>query len=163
MKSVIEGRKHRIDDLPGVFLPCLVGIGLSSLSEAGTAEAAVEPAQLYEIGEAFELGIQLSYLLVLLGLLGAGTFFVIRQALVRRELDLSAKELQVFDESIRSNNVQSNYNQSNSVKTVFETIEFVSGTSAKWRVSGTWIFRARCCYASKKDLPGCNKIFATSN
>lgn len=50
---------------------------------------------IYEIGELFELGIQLSYLLVLLGLLGVGTFFVIRQVLVRRELDLSAKELQV--------------------------------------------------------------------
>ena len=49
----------------------------------------------YEIGELFELGIQLSYLLLLLGLLGVGTFFVIRQVLVRRELDLSAKELQV--------------------------------------------------------------------
>lgn len=49
----------------------------------------------YEIGELFELGIQLSYLLVLLGLLGVGSFFVIRQVLVRRELDLSAKELQV--------------------------------------------------------------------
>jgi tetratricopeptide (TPR) repeat protein len=53
----------------------------------------------YEIGEVFELGIQLSYLLLLLGLLGAGTFFVIRQVLVRRELDLSAKELQ---EQVRS-------------------------------------------------------------
>ncbi|KAG6518095.1 hypothetical protein ZIOFF_021497 [Zingiber officinale] len=53
----------------------------------------------YEIGELFELGIQLSYLLVLLGLLGAGSFFVIRQVLVRRELDLSAKELQ---EQVRS-------------------------------------------------------------
>lgn len=50
---------------------------------------------IYEIGEIFELGIQLSYLLLLLGLLGVGTFFVIRQVLVRRELDLSAKELQV--------------------------------------------------------------------
>lgn len=49
----------------------------------------------YEVGEFFELGIQLSYLLLLLGLLGVGTFFVIRQVLVRRELDLSAKELQV--------------------------------------------------------------------
>lgn len=49
----------------------------------------------YEIGELFELGIQLSYLLILLGFLGIGTFFVIRQVLVRRELDLSAKELQV--------------------------------------------------------------------
>lgn len=49
----------------------------------------------YETGELFELGIQLSYLLILLGFLGIGTFFVIRQVLVRRELDLSAKELQV--------------------------------------------------------------------
>lgn len=49
----------------------------------------------YEVGELFELGIQLSYLLILLGLLGVGSFFVIRQVLVRRELDLSAKELQV--------------------------------------------------------------------
>ncbi|XP_022850590.1 tetratricopeptide repeat domain-containing protein PYG7, chloroplastic-like isoform X2 [Olea europaea var. sylvestris] len=47
----------------------------------------------------FELGIQLSYLLLLLALLGAGTFFVIRQVLMRRELDLSAKELQ---EQVRS-------------------------------------------------------------
>ncbi|XP_022875949.1 tetratricopeptide repeat domain-containing protein PYG7, chloroplastic-like isoform X2 [Olea europaea var. sylvestris] len=49
----------------------------------------------YEVGELFELGIQLSYLLLLLALLGVGTFFVIRQVLMRRELDLSAKELQV--------------------------------------------------------------------
>lgn len=53
----------------------------------------------YEVGELFELGIQLSYVLLLLALLGAGTFFVIRQVLVRRELDLSAKELQ---EQVRS-------------------------------------------------------------
>ncbi|XP_057979716.1 tetratricopeptide repeat domain-containing protein PYG7, chloroplastic [Malania oleifera] len=53
----------------------------------------------YEIAEVFELGIQLSYLLLLLGLLGAGSFFVIRQVLARRELDLSAKELQ---EQVRS-------------------------------------------------------------
>ncbi|XP_021755213.1 tetratricopeptide repeat domain-containing protein PYG7, chloroplastic-like isoform X1 [Chenopodium quinoa] len=53
----------------------------------------------YEVGELFELGIQLSYVLLLLALLGVGTFFVIRQVLVRRELDLSAKELQ---EQVRS-------------------------------------------------------------
>lgn len=51
--------------------------------------------EVYEMGELFELGIQLSYLLLLLALLGIGSFFVIRQVLVRRELDLSAKELQV--------------------------------------------------------------------
>lgn len=55
-----------------------------------------KPNMLYETGELFELGIQLSYLLLLLGFLGVGTFFVIRQVLVRRELDLSAKELQAI-------------------------------------------------------------------
>ncbi|XP_048432463.1 tetratricopeptide repeat domain-containing protein PYG7, chloroplastic isoform X2 [Pyrus x bretschneideri] len=59
----------------------------------------IKPNAVYETGELFELGIQLSYLLLLLGFLGVGTFFVIRQVLVRRELDLSAKELQ---EQVRS-------------------------------------------------------------
>ncbi|XP_050370630.1 tetratricopeptide repeat domain-containing protein PYG7, chloroplastic isoform X2 [Argentina anserina] len=59
----------------------------------------LKPNVVYETGELFELGIQLSYLLLLLGFLGIGTFFVIRQVLVRRELDLSAKELQ---EQVRS-------------------------------------------------------------
>ncbi|XP_068341149.1 tetratricopeptide repeat domain-containing protein PYG7, chloroplastic-like isoform X5 [Pyrus communis] len=59
----------------------------------------IKPNAIYETAELFELGIQLSYLLLLLGFLGVGTFFVIRQVLVRRELDLSAKELQ---EQVRS-------------------------------------------------------------
>ncbi|XP_051148901.1 tetratricopeptide repeat domain-containing protein PYG7, chloroplastic isoform X1 [Andrographis paniculata] len=66
-------------------------------SEGGSSSA---PANvLYQVAELFELGIQLSYLLLLLALLGVGSFFVIRQVLVRRELDLSAKELQ---EQVRS-------------------------------------------------------------
>lgn len=67
------------------------------LASAQVAQASgdVKIDPVYEIGELFELGIQLSYVLSLLGLLGVGTFFVIRQVLVRRELDLSAKELQV--------------------------------------------------------------------
>lgn len=71
------------------------------LSTAQLAQSSVGEKlnMVYEVGELFELGIQLSYLLILLGLLGAGTFFVIRQVLVRRELDLSAKELQ---EQVRS-------------------------------------------------------------
>ncbi|OVA14953.1 Tetratricopeptide repeat-containing domain [Macleaya cordata] len=71
---------------------------LSSAQAAHSSEE-IRINSVYEIGELFELGIQLSYLLLLLGLLGAGTFFVIRQVLVRRELDLSAKELQ---EQVRS-------------------------------------------------------------
>ncbi|KAG5534837.1 hypothetical protein RHGRI_022832 [Rhododendron griersonianum] len=69
---------------------------ISWLTSAQVVQASedVKMNAVYEIGELFELGIQLSYLLILLGLLGVGTFFVIRQVLVRRELDLSAKELQ---------------------------------------------------------------------
>ncbi|MBA0668182.1 hypothetical protein Goklo_001129 [Gossypium klotzschianum] len=71
----------------------LISAQLANASEITSGNA------VYEVGELFELGIQLSYLLLLLGLLGVGTFFVIRQVLVRRELDLSAKELQ---EQVRS-------------------------------------------------------------
>lgn len=79
-------------------LSCAVIPWFSSAQVAESSEG-VRTDMVYEIGELFELGIQLSYLLVLLGLLGVGTFFVIRQVLVRRELDLSAKELQ---EQVRS-------------------------------------------------------------
>ncbi|XP_022548998.2 tetratricopeptide repeat domain-containing protein PYG7, chloroplastic isoform X4 [Brassica napus] len=69
------------------------------LAAAAAAAETLKPEPIYEVGELFELSIQLSYLLLLLGLLGVGTFYVIRQVLVRRELDLSAKELQ---EQVRS-------------------------------------------------------------
>lgn len=68
---------------------CFISAPMAHASDNINANA------VYEVGELFELGIQLSYLLLLLGFLGVGTFFVIRQVLVRRELDLSAKELQV--------------------------------------------------------------------
>lgn len=74
-------------------LSCGITSWLSFAQVAQSSEGA-RINMVYEIGELFELGIQLSYLLILLGLLGLGSFFVIRQVLVRRELDLSAKELQ---------------------------------------------------------------------
>lgn len=79
-----------------------INAGAISWLISGQVVQASEETQLnavYETGELFELGIQLSYLLLLLALLGVGTFVVIRQVLVRRELDLSAKELQ---EQVRS-------------------------------------------------------------
>uniref|UniRef100_A0ACD5T6H8 Uncharacterized protein n=1 Tax=Avena sativa TaxID=4498 RepID=A0ACD5T6H8_AVESA len=79
-------------------LPCGATAWLSFAQSAQSSEGA-KLNMVYEVGELFELGIQLSYLLILLGLLGTGTFFVIRQVLVRRELDLSAKDLQ---EQVRS-------------------------------------------------------------
>lgn len=78
--------------VPTVFcssLSCLAPVQVAHASED------VRRNVVYEVGELFELGIQLSYLLLLLALLGVGSFYVIRQVLVRRELDLSAKELQV--------------------------------------------------------------------
>ncbi|CAG7901961.1 unnamed protein product [Brassica rapa] len=78
----------------------LLGQSLLIISSNPQLAAAAEKAEpIYQVGELFELSIQLSYLLLLLGLLGVGTFYVIRQVLVRRELDLSAKELQ---EQVRS-------------------------------------------------------------
>lgn len=74
-------------------------MSLLTWAEPASASEYLKMNPVYEVGELFELGIQLSYLLLLLGLLGVGTFFVIRQVLVRRELDLSAKELQ---EQVRS-------------------------------------------------------------
>ncbi|RCV12958.1 hypothetical protein SEVIR_2G319700v4 [Setaria viridis] len=79
-------------------LPCCTMVWLST-AQSAQSSVGTKLNMVYEVGELFELGIQLSYLLILLGLLGAGTFFVIRQVLVRRELDLSAKELQ---EQVRS-------------------------------------------------------------
>ncbi|XP_026425195.1 tetratricopeptide repeat domain-containing protein PYG7, chloroplastic-like [Papaver somniferum] len=84
---------------PLMWLPACAAVTWLSSAEAAHSSGEMRFNSVYEVGELFELGIQLSYLLLLLGLLGAGTFFVIRQVIVRRELDLSAKELQ---EQIRS-------------------------------------------------------------
>nr|AFK42689.1 unknown [Lotus japonicus] len=78
----------------------LFGQTISLISpDVSYASSSVKINEIYEVGELFDLGIQLIYLILLLSLLGFGTFYVIRQVLVRRELDLSAKELQ---EQVRS-------------------------------------------------------------
>ncbi|RDX97871.1 Tetratricopeptide repeat domain-containing protein PYG7, chloroplastic [Mucuna pruriens] len=82
------------------ILAFLFGQTISVISpDISYASSSAMINEIYEVGELFDLSIQLIYLVLLLGLLGAGTFFVIRQVLVRRELDLSAKELQ---EQVRS-------------------------------------------------------------
>ncbi|XP_075509351.1 tetratricopeptide repeat domain-containing protein PYG7, chloroplastic-like isoform X1 [Primulina tabacum] len=88
-------------DVPLNFITSVLCSSLSWLSPIQVAQASEDVREnvVYEVGELFELGIQLSYLLLLLALLAVGSFFVIRQVLVRRELDLSAKELQ---EQVRS-------------------------------------------------------------
>lgn len=48
---------------------------------------------IYDVSEGLETPIQLIYLLTLLGFLAAGAYLVVRQLLVRRELDEAAKSL----------------------------------------------------------------------
>lgn len=71
-------------------LPALAGF-------PGTANASVfEPNMAYgEVGAGLEFGVQLIYLGALLSLLAAGSFLVVRQVLIRRELESAAKDLQV--------------------------------------------------------------------
>lgn len=93
-------------------LICVSAFSCASISwltsgKVAYASEGVKMDPVYEVGELFELGIQLSYVLLLLGLLGVGTFFVIRQVLVRRELDLSAKELQASKSILSSHFVLS--------------------------------------------------------
>ena len=52
-----------------------------------------QPQQLFQLSEGLETPIQMIYLLTLLGFLGAGAFLVVRQVLIRRELDEGAKQL----------------------------------------------------------------------
>lgn len=96
MRKLLTIRDRNVKRL--IILASAFSFGSTSwliTAQVANASENVQMDTVYEIGELFELGIQLSYLLLLLGLLGVGTFFVIRQVLVRRELDLSAKELQV--------------------------------------------------------------------
>ena len=49
--------------------------------------------QLYLVSEGLETPVQFIYLVTLLGFLGVGTYLVVRQVLIRRELDEAAKAL----------------------------------------------------------------------
>lgn len=54
---------------------------------------ALPPQPLLDLGEGLETPIQLIYLTALLGFLAAGAYLVVRQVLIRRELDEAAKGL----------------------------------------------------------------------
>ncbi len=56
-----------------------------------------------EVGALLEVSVQFIYLGALLALLGVGSFLVVRQVLIRRELESAAKELQVPHEIIFTN------------------------------------------------------------
>jgi len=67
----------------------------SSFAEVAFGSEEARPNAVYEVSELFEFGIQLIYLGALISLLGIGSFFVVRQIVIRRELENAAKELQV--------------------------------------------------------------------
>jgi tetratricopeptide (TPR) repeat protein len=62
-------------------------------------EALVAQQPLFELSEGLETPVQLIYLLTLLGFLVVGAYLVVRQVLIRRDLEESAK---VLGERIRS-------------------------------------------------------------
>jgi len=64
-----------------------------SLSRGLDPLALLQQQQLYSTAEGLETPIQLLYLLALLGFLSVGAFLVVRQVLIRRELDEAAKAL----------------------------------------------------------------------
>ncbi len=87
------------------------------LAEASTSGALQQAVPLFELAEGLETPIQLMYLLTLLGFLAGGAFLVVRQVLIRRELDEAAKAL---GERIRTGEA---------------TCE-VRGLAGAWRASG---------------------------
>lgn len=63
----------------------------SAPASAAHVAAAAQP--LFDTAEGLETPIQLIYLTALLGFLAAGAYLVVRQVLIRRELDEAAKAL----------------------------------------------------------------------
>ncbi|GIL98548.1 hypothetical protein Vretimale_3912 [Volvox reticuliferus] len=58
-----------------------------------TPAASIVPQELFSLAEGLETPIQLIYLVTLLGFLAVGAYLVVRQVLIRRELDEGAKGL----------------------------------------------------------------------
>ncbi|GBF88321.1 TPR repeat-containing protein [Raphidocelis subcapitata] len=69
------------------------GAAAAAASSGALFAAAAAPQPLFQLGEGLETPIQLIYLLTLLGFLSVGAYLVVRQVLIRRELDEAAKAL----------------------------------------------------------------------
>eukprot|EP00252_Welwitschia_mirabilis_P023201 TRINITY_DN6512_c0_g1_i3.p1 TRINITY_DN6512_c0_g1~~TRINITY_DN6512_c0_g1_i3.p1 ORF type:complete len:171 (+),score=22.19 TRINITY_DN6512_c0_g1_i3:113-625(+) len=99
-KPVVSLPKGKRDSCLSVLGKSLLISGVPTLGSVEVAFSADDTLLngIYDVSEAFEFGIQLFYLGALLTFLGVGTFFVVRQILIRRELENAAKELQVIIE-----------------------------------------------------------------
>lgn len=78
--------------VPQPLAPALLAQTGSSESVALQLQGAL-PQPLLDLSEGLETPIQLIYLTALLGFLAAGAYLVVRQVLIRRELDEAAKGL----------------------------------------------------------------------
>ncbi|EFJ45362.1 hypothetical protein VOLCADRAFT_118323 [Volvox carteri f. nagariensis] len=80
--------------VPYAFKAAAVPVAQSPvlLTECASTVAEV-PQELFSLGEGLETPIQLIYLVTLLGFLAVGAYLVVRQVLIRRELDEGAKGL----------------------------------------------------------------------
>ncbi|PNH01035.1 hypothetical protein TSOC_013110 [Tetrabaena socialis] len=78
---------------PLTIRPSAAPSTVAAVHDGAASVAAAVPQELMVLGEGLETPIQLIYLLTLLGFLGVGAYLVVRQVLIRRELDEGAKGL----------------------------------------------------------------------
>ncbi|KAH7440976.1 hypothetical protein KP509_03G019100 [Ceratopteris richardii] len=81
-----------------VLFPTLISSTASSYI-LGPAHAEITTPEINmvygELGAGVELGVQVLYLAALLGLVGVASYFVVKQVLIRRDLETAARDLQV--------------------------------------------------------------------
>lgn len=82
-----------LDALLATFINCPVFLSLTDSARAESSNQEVH--QIYgDLGAGLELGVQVLYLAALLSLVGVASFFVVKQLLIRRELESAARDLQ---------------------------------------------------------------------
>lgn len=86
--DVINSNNNNLEALRSLEVPLNVLSPLKVQSEILQSHA-----ELFEVADGLETPIQLIYLLTLLAFLAGGAFLVVRQVLIRRELDEGAKQL----------------------------------------------------------------------
>lgn len=96
-EEIIYQRNGMMVSLSGSL--CLSALMCYTGSAHATEIRTLNPAY-GDVGVFLEVGVQLLYLGALLTLLGVGSYLVVRQVLIKRELESAAKELQVCSENI---------------------------------------------------------------
>ena len=79
--------------LPAAAAATSAALDLDLSTHAAAAAAAAGAQLLGDVGEGLEAPVQLAYLVTLMGFLVVGAYLVVRQVLIRRELEEAAKVL----------------------------------------------------------------------